>query len=182
MTPAQAREHIRGAETSDDTYLTGLIAAVTTDAEAYTHRGFITQTWRYYCDYFSEEVIELPIGRIQSITSVKYYNASGTLTTMSGSLYQADIISEPGRISLAAGGGSVWPTTQLGRNNAVEIEFVVGYGPNATDVPDGIIQACKLQLGSLFDNRSDEVLGLSSTKLTRSCEMLLFPFRIFRFP
>ncbi len=180
MTPAQAREHIRGADALDDTYLTGLIAAVTADAEAFTNRGFITQSWELTQDYFTE-IIEVPIGPIISIDAVKYYDNSGTLITMSPSLYQVDMATEPCRIALSAGSYS-WPTTQAGKLNAVKVQLKIGYGENAVDVPAGIIQACKLQIASLFDNRSDEVLGLTAFKLNRSCEMLLYPYRLFRFP
>lgn len=181
MTPAQAREHLRGVSTDDDTYLTGLIAAITAEAEAFTQRGFITQTWKHYQDFFYEPIIEIPIGPIQSITSVKYYDENGTLQTLSGSLYQADLASEPSRILLAPG-VSTWPSTQADRVNSVEIEFVVGYGSAATDVPAGIIQACKLAIGTLFNQREDIAVGAISSKLDRSFEMMLYPYRLFRFP
>ena len=118
---------------------------------------------------------------MQSITSVKYYDANGTLTTLSGSLYQTDIVSEPARISVSPGGISLWPSTQIDKINAVEIEFVAGYG-NAAAVPPGIKHAVKLAVGSLYGYREDEISGTIISKFDRSFERMLYPYRMFQFP
>jgi hypothetical protein len=47
---------------------------------------------------------------LQSVTTVKYYDASGVLQTLASTVYQVDTVSQPGRIVLAP--TQIWPTVQ----------------------------------------------------------------------
>ena len=74
-----------------------------------------------------------------------------------------------GRVSLKI--GSNWPTH---RNFASFIvEFKVGYGDEAADVPDGLKQAILQLIASLYENR--EVSDISG-----EVKFLLWPFKILR--
>ena len=67
-------------------------------------------------------------------------NMRHMLTSMfSGSDYQVDTASEPGRIKLVP--GVSWPAVEADKVNAVQITYVAGYGANETDVPSRIRQA-----------------------------------------
>lgn len=183
LSTAEAKTHIRQtfADVTEDAYIDSLVLAVTQEAEMYTNRAFLTQTWKLFLDWFPDcDTIDIPLGPIQSITHLKYYNEVGSLITMNPSLYQTDIISEPGRIKLSPGSFS-WPSIQPDKANAVEIQFVAGYGAAAA-VPEGIKRAVSLAVGSLYSNREDEITSSSVNKFDRTCERMLYPYRIFRFP
>lgn len=184
VTAAEAAVHFRQTYTdaNETTYIESLIAVATTNAEAYCNRGFINQTWDLYLDSFPEErEISLQMGKIRSVIYVKYYDESETQITMSPLDYQVDMSKEPGRIALAAG-LTLWPVTKVGRIGAVQIRFSVGYGADASFVPDGIKHAVKIEVASLYSNREDEVLGTQVNKLSRTSEVMLAPYRLIIFP
>ena len=184
ISTADARTHLRQTyvDVSDGAKIDSLVAALTYEAEVFCNRGFLNQTWRYYADGFPTDSNEILLykGPISAVSSVAFYDSVGNWSALETESFQADIISEPGRVKMAAGVNS-WPTTQAGRVNSVMIEFVVGYGDTADLVPKGIREAILLQLGSLYTNREDEVMGTISTKLSRNCELALGPYRIPRF-
>lgn len=179
LTLAQAKEHLRFTSTDEDALILGLIIAARVRAETITRRALVTQTWEYSLDEFPrcEGVIEMPRPILQSVTSITYIDEAGDSQTLSSSLYQADLKSEPGRIVPAY--GQAWPATRDGYLNPVTIRFVAGYGLAAA-VPQPIKQAMLLMIGHWFYNREDTVIGTIVSELPSGVEELLFPYRIIR--
>lgn len=133
ITYAEAKKQceIDDTDTAHDTYVKSLIMAATSKAEQYLHRRLITQTWKYYIDEWpSCDYIELPFGRLQSVTSLKYTDSDGDVTTVSTDDYSVDTTSEPGRIVLKY--DEVWPTVTLSPDNPIEVIFVCGYYMGST--------------------------------------------------
>ena len=118
-------------------------------AEAFTGRAFITTTFLVTLDSFPSAPIEewwdgvrdgvpawrrssitLPRPPVQSITSIKYTDASGVEQTVdSGTYYLAG-----GRIMLLP--AMSWPS--YARTASVKVTFVSGYGDAPEDVPAGV--------------------------------------------
>lgn len=113
--------------------------------EQYTWRQFITATYTLTLRDFSE-VIYLPRCPIQSVTSVKYYDESDTLRTVSTDDYDVQI-GTPALIRNAAVAG--WPVVD-DRPEPVEIVFIAGYGDASTDVPEPIRVAIQFLAQSWF--------------------------------
>lgn len=143
MITAPATEPVTAAEVKSDARIDGtdldatiavLITAARQKAEDLTGRALITQTWELVLDRFP--VCEIEIGKlpVSSITSVKYYDADGTLQTLDSDQYTLDADTLPGRILPAY--NVTWPTTR-DIKNAVIIQFEAGYG-DAADVPADI--------------------------------------------
>jgi len=111
-----------------------------------------------YLDSFPV-LISLNIAPIQSLTSIKYYDTDNSLQTLSTDNYDADVITEPGRIQVAY--GYTWPST-YDRHNAVQVLFATGYSTSDTEatqqaaVPNIIKEAMLLHIGHNYDNRGDE--------------------------
>jgi hypothetical protein len=148
----EAKAHLRIEHTLDDTYLTTLITAARQYVEQIAWRGLLTQTWELTLDRFPgggvlvpgglglyggpivgeteaarvgrRRGIELPMGNLVSVASVKYLDPNNVLQTMSPSDYLVETAQVPGRIHLAY--GKVWPLT-LGEYDAVQIQYTVGY-------------------------------------------------------
>lgn len=148
------------------------ISAITEKAEAYTRRALITQTWELVLDCFPLREIALPLNPLQSVTSIKYYDANGTLTTLANTEYTVDIDSVPARIIPAY--QKVWPVT-LNHPGTVIIRFVCGYG-TASAVPESIKAWINMNVASLYENRE----SVGSVKLTETgiCDSLLDMHRI----
>lgn len=129
---ARASARVDGTEL--DSQLEDAIRSFTDEAEHLTGRAFINQTWRVTLSAFPAK-IELPPAGLQSIESVKFYDTAGNQQTLDPQDYFADTVSEPGYVLPAP--GKAWPATAA-RLNAVEVQYVVGYGQDHTSVPDGI--------------------------------------------
>ncbi|MBE9509139.1 MAG: phage head-tail connector protein [Chloroflexi bacterium] len=157
------KDHLRITQTDENDLLDRLIQAAREHLEDDTRRAVITQTWNLYLDAFpssSATPILLPLPALQSVGGdgggfIKYYDQNNVLQTWSTDDYQVSITSLPGRILPAH--GEVWPTT-YGILDAVQIQFVCGYGDAVTDVPEKLRQAMLLLIGSMYENRESEVL------------------------
>ncbi len=99
--------------------------------------------------------VRLPIGPVSVVNSVKYYDAGGTLTTLVANTdYQAWAAYRPPTVFPAP--SKFWPVVQFGKVPAVLVEFVAGYGPAASDVPETAKQAMLMTVAYWAENRGDE--------------------------
>lgn len=149
ITAAEIKPAARIDGTEFDGQIAMVIPAIRAQAEHLLGRRLITQTVELVLDDFPSEVdIDLMLPDVQSIVSVKYYDASGVQQTIDGSAYYLDSESTPCWLIPV----SDWPTTG-DYANAVRIRYVVGYGNSATDVPADvrlwIIASCQ----SALDNQ-----------------------------
>lgn len=153
-----AKLHLRVDSDEENTLITTFISAARRHVENMTGRALLTQTWRYDTDTFPRYPQPIRLGRapLQSVTTVKYYNTSGVLTTVGSSGYIVDTSVEYGEIMLAY--GSTWPTARYQRN-AISVEFVAGYGDDPEDVPQDLISAMLLMIGHLYANRESFITG-----------------------
>lgn len=174
ITLAEARSHLKDPPTGEDWLIQAYILAARERAEAITNRRFITQTWDWHLDAFPCWGLELPFGKLQSITSVKYYDTAGVQQTLGSSLYLVDAKSDPGRLTPAY--GETWPSTRE-QMNAVTIRFVCGYG--LTDkVPWQIRAAMLLMISHWYVNREPVNIGNIVTPVPMTVDDLLSPYRI----
>ncbi len=173
VTTGEAKHYLRVDCTDDDTLIEGLVITARRYAETKTKRQLVTATYRYILDAFpNSRVIYLPKPPLVSVTTLKYYNANGTLTTMDSTHYIVDTDSEPGRVTLNPGVLNTWPSTQTNRPNAVQITYVAGYG-DPQDVPMNIKNAMLLYIGHLYENRRGVLTGGSVSKLPMGVDALL---------
>ena len=101
--------------------------------------------------------VELPLGPVSSIVEVSYLDGAGLSQVMSAADYVLDDFSRPARLYAAF--GTTWPTTQGGPNSA-QVTYRAGYdllgdSPNPNPIPLSIVQAMKLVLGHLYENREN---------------------------
>jgi uncharacterized phiE125 gp8 family phage protein len=181
ITTAQALQQCRASETDPDVgLLDGFIRAAREWVEQYTGRGLLTQTYKATFEEWFDEAPLPMAGPLQSVTSVKYYDGSGTLTTVSSSSYIVDTTCEPGCISRAP--YVVWPVVQADREKPIEVTYVVGYA-SAKDVPGPIVAAMLLYIGHLYANREAVVVGnTQAIAVPFALESLLSPYRLFLSP
>ena len=165
---------IASGDTSSDTQISWMIPAARRWVEQRTGRALINQTWQMYLDEFPN-VIELPLGNVSSITHVKYTATDGTLTTMSESDYQTDLVSAPARIKPSYS-AITWPTTRDNTFNAVEVQFVAGYGAAASAIPEDIIEAIYRIIGHWLNNQVSLEQGITITRVPFAVEQMVYPY------
>ncbi len=161
--------------TDQDAHISNiLIPAVRDRAEAATGRRIITQTWDLVLDAFPDaDYIEIPHPPLQSIESVKYRDATGTLQTWDASNYVVEAPAGPrcrrGKLTLAF--GVSWPST-YGQAGDVTIQFVCGYGDEASDVPALLKAAMLLDVATLYEHRENIVTGTIVAELPATARQI----------
>lgn len=152
VTVQEATDWARITESSEDDLVDGLIRSARAHVEQLTGRALITQTWDLYCDEFPEQ-FDIPKPPLQSVSFIKYTDATGTVQTLASTEYTVDAKCEPGRIVPAY--GKTWPSTQY-VPNAVQVRFVAGYGPAALDIdaraPE-LRQAIGVLVATMYEQR-----------------------------
>lgn len=180
---ALVKDHLRISSTDDDALIEAvLIPSARNAIEAFLSRALITRTYRGYLDTFpTDSAIKVLRPPLSSVTHVKYYDSTGVQQTLSTSVYQVDTIKQPGRIGLKS--GQTWPDTEEDKFNAVEIEFVAGYGANATTVPAPIVQGVLMTVGHFYEYKEMYAAqkDIAAFDVPEVVMWMLEPFRIYAF-
>jgi len=172
---AEAKAHMRVDAATENDLITALIVAARQSVELWMHRSLITQTLKLTLDGWPA-VIHLPRGPVQSISSIKYYDSAGDQQTLSSDEYQSDLLNNIPRVTTEP--TSSWPSTESGRMNSVEINYVAGYGDESADVPGPIKQAMLLLISEWFEQREAIIVGTTVSQLPFAVEMLLTQYDI----
>lgn len=165
------------ATTAEDDLLNNIIVTARENVEDITRRAIITQTWyAYLSEWPCGDSISLPLGNLQTVTSVKWKDADGTETTLTPTTdYLVETNGEGiGRIVLPS--DTTWPTDELYPSNPITIEYVCGW-TTAALVPYRIKSAIKLIAAQLYEARGEDVIGQTvvsnkiGEKLLASCRL-----------
>lgn len=174
VTTSEAKAHCRVDGTDDDTLIDGLIAAATEYAEQYTGRSLAAQTWKLTLDAFSDSIL-LPKGPVQSVASVKYFDAAGDEQTVSAGDYTLDNTSDPAWI--VRNSDASWPTPMDGAN-VVSVTYATGY----STVPAPIKQACLLLIGDWYRGRENtSLVNNQPLEMPHAVTALLCNYRVHGF-
>lgn len=179
LTLSEVKTHLRVDGSDEDTLISNLIDAATSYIDGYTGvlgRCLITQTWDWKLDSFPDSntlAMDMPLGDVQSITSIKYIDVDGVEQTWDSSEYNLDLDTSPERIYLTY--DKYWPETQ-DIENAVAVRFVAGYGDTASEVPAAIRQAALMLIGTMYCNR-ETARGMRMHEMPFAAKHLLAPFK-----
>lgn len=181
VTLDETKNHLRVSlsNTDFDSEITDNIQVATEEAEEFTYRRFITQTWKLFLHRWPDKTfITFPFGKLQGVNFLKYTDTGGTTYTWDTSNYLIDTDSEPGKLVLAY--GVSWPPSDLQVYSPIEIEFTCGYGDNEGDVPANIRRAIKIAAADLFLHHESVITspGSGGTNL-KTVERLLWPKRLY---
>jgi len=153
ITLTEAKANLRVNNTVENDLITSYIVAARKWVENYTWRPLITQTWTLFYDFsdvqsIKNSTITISKNPVQSISSIKYYDNTNTLQTLDSSNYYTDLGGDIATINFI----NQLPTI-YNRINALQIEFVCGYGL-AVSVPDNIKAAIYMMITAFYDNRT----------------------------
>lgn len=157
-----------------------LIEWATDEIERYCERAIMDQSWKLsFHDCFPtcrDGEINLPMGKVSSVSSVKYYDTEGVQQTLvNGTDYEFSI----GDYAILRPKVS-WPSTER-RLNAVNIEFVVGYGTDPASVPGNLRAALQALVADKHENPQTRHLSHSGARefavgMSVALRALLYPF------
>lgn len=148
---AEAKAQMRVEGSDEDTIIQRFIDAAISfvDVQGALGRAMMTQTWGQWLSPNPGTVLLL-LGPVQSVSAIKYYDTDGALQT--ATLADFDVFGTPNRITVSPKSGKAWPTTQT-RDDAIKIEYVVGYGSSPVNVPQTIRHALMMLVAHWYENR-----------------------------
>ena len=180
LTEAQTHLIING----QDDYINSLIKTSRVMVERYLNRSLMLQTWTAYSYDWCKKFV-LPYSPIITVSSLKYYDDDGTLTTLDTSNYFVSTADEPGYIKMVYDFSG--PGLQDDRPNRIEIEYTAGYSSSATEatqqaaVPAPIKHAMKVLMTDMHEHRGQYVVGGSANKLPGFVIDLIHSYRLYEF-
>lgn len=143
ITVAQAKDELRIDTSDHDTRLTRYVAAATAFVQAMTGTRCVTQTVDMKCDDWAD-LSALPLGPVQSITSLTYVDTAGATQTVSTDVYEARLTGLAPHLVLKF--QQFWPVAQFG--SQITVRAVVGY----TAVPDDMQSALLVLVRAMNDD------------------------------
>ena len=144
----------------DDALITALIVAARHEAEVECHRTISQKTMAIKLPRFCT-IFNLALPPIISVSSIKYYDTSNDLQTVSTDDYQSYVHKDGGVIMLKE--GASWPSSVYDRPDAVIVTYVAGYA-SASVVPENIKTYIKIMVSTMYDVRESEVVGTITSK------------------
>ena len=181
MEISEAQEHL--IIDGQESYIIELLLAARGMVERYLNRSLTLQTWTAYADHWCREFL-LPYAPLLTVTSIKYYNDGGTLTTLTTSQYWVDTVRQPGRIRFID--DFTPPQLQDGRPNRIEIVYTAGYSAGTREaqqhaIPDPIRHGLKILMTDMHEHRGQFVVGHVANKLPQFVIDLIHPYRLYNF-
>ena len=162
-------------ETIENDLLNNLIETVRQEAELFTGMRFITQEWQIFWDFIPNGFIRnvwwdgvregsvndltkgnsifLPFPPLQSVTHIKFFDDQDVATTLATTEFQVStykgLNANNGRITFKDGVALPTPSRNA---DAVEIQFIAGYGDNPEDMPYAIRQGILEEINFRYEN------------------------------
>ena len=172
ITVADLKAHMRVTHTAEDTLITALRSAAISWIEEHCNIKLGSYTARGYLPGFYNAYI--PVGPVTAITEVKYQTTAdkdyaSDLTTLAAGNWYTDTISQPARIAFRD-----YPQVYEYALTPVVVTFTSGY----STMPAPVLQAIRLLVADMYENRQEEVIGAITTRLKFGLDALLNPFRI----
>lgn len=185
---AEVKAHLRVDDDTEDALVTAMIAGAVGTAEFYLGRSLITQTLRLAFDRWPEEaagpwssgprIIELARPPVQSIAAVTVFDEDDQAMVVDTDVYRlANGSNDRARLVLRQ--GQSWPTG-VRATDAVEIDYLAGYGDAGTDVPEPIRQGLLALIAFWFEHREGEAWNSVLPSLPIGAASFWRPFRLMR--
>jgi uncharacterized phiE125 gp8 family phage protein len=178
ITLADACLHIRQELGVDNTTVTNCLKAARAYIEKYTNQAMCLRTLEFSYSCFPEGRDDwiLPIGPLQSITSVSYKDTNNSTITLSSTTYEVDTEGLNGMLYQRI--GNRWPVTVV-QPNSVKVRGVFGYGTQASGlIPQDMLHAVRLMLAHFYENRNPISMGLQPYPIANALDSLLAQSRI----
>jgi len=172
----EAKIFLRVSDTADDQLITTLIAAARVHVETLTRSAMITQTWRKVLDCWpSSNQVEMPLGPFQTLLSIRVYDAANVATTLPLAQFLPEESSRPARIALPT---KIADQPIKRDRAAIEIDYQVGFGTNAADVPIDLKQSLLTLIGHWYQNREAVVMAGSGAIVPHGFDELIAPYKV----
>ena len=149
VTLAEAKAFLRLDHDAEDDAIARMVAAAVEALDGrhgFLGRALEASTWELTLDRFPCAELQLPLGPVVSVESVKYTDTAGAEATVSAGDYEVD--ATPTFLGWIVPTGA-WPAT-METVNAVRVRFVAGQG-----TPEPVKQAILDMVANRYDRRGE---------------------------
>lgn len=176
VTLAEFKAHAKIDDANDDSLCTALLRGARQWCEHFTRRAFIAQTWMLSVGQMPAlPSVALPRAPLIAVTNVTVYDAKDNPLLWGADNYYVESKREPARLILR--NGANWPDFERVAD-AMTIEYVAGYGTDASNVPEPIKLAIKQLALHWYEYRGEAIEGSGVAKAPLTVEALLEPYRL----
>lgn len=169
VSTADAKAMLLIDHSADHALITSLVAAATLEVQNAAGRALVTQTLQVALDEWpADGVVRLPHPPLQSVVSVKYFDADNVEQTIDSADYIVIDDVTPGVIMPAA--GASWPT-DLRSVWPIRVRYIAGYGDAtavAASAQGDLVQLVKALVAVDYENRE----ALSSQAATQRARII----------
>jgi len=172
VSTADLKTHLRITFSDDDSYIAALEKAAVQRLEEFANIFLLETTLRQYGNKFSDLNILFKSPIKNGNFDVKYKDA-GSWVTFTSSCELVQHIKPP----------RIYPTANATIPNTEDIfqawraDYIVGWGAIA-DIPDPIIQAIKITVSDMYENRQSVIVGKTVSEIPRTAQYLINPYKI----
>lgn len=173
VTLAEAKAHIRVDIPDEDPLIDAMLVAATVYVEKQAGTFFVRRNATLKLDHApTDTVLELPGGKNNNVdgVAIEYIDANGATQIWSGSNYQVDYDSVPGRIS--PNPDKTWPSVGEGYINSFSVTYTPGIAADVTEVPKLAKQAVLLVVDHWYRNRGMFTAGIVAHDVAASVNAL----------
>jgi uncharacterized phiE125 gp8 family phage protein len=163
---AELKRNLRIEHNDQDELLQELVTRATAGSQVATGRQYARATYTLYLDEYPGTDLEIELGPVEAITSVKYLApGASSLTTLDAAKYQLDNVELTARLRFLE---SFTPDSE--RMNVVEIEFTTGW-VSAAAVPKDLADAVILRASEAYLHPENMGLNFGMGLATRAAEI-----------
>ena len=154
---ARLKHHLRlgsgfGEDTTQDTLLAGFLRAALAAVERRTGRALYEREFRWTLPRWRGiKAVALPVAPVTVVSAITIRDLAGMETDVPAGLWQL----RPD--NTLHGGSQGLPRIPVG--GQAMVDFLAGYGPEFTDLPDDLQQAVVMLAAHYHDYRHDTALG-----------------------
>jgi uncharacterized phiE125 gp8 family phage protein len=176
VSTADLKTHLRITFSDDDTYIAACEAAAVRMVEEYTNLYLGTTSLVQYGNSFSDLKIlyKSPVSNtVSHLPTVSYYSGAAW-NTLATTEYEFVPLIKPAR--LYPSDDSSLPSTD-DVFQAWKISYYAGYA-TTTDIPQPLIQAVKIIVADMYENRQSVIVGKIVSTIPKTAEYLMNPYKI----
>jgi uncharacterized phiE125 gp8 family phage protein len=172
----ETKDWLRLDGDEEDDLVRALIVSARLSLEGFTRRFFITQHWRVAFDSWPRQTLQespstlsLPFAPFRSVSDIRVFDAQRAPQLLAPSAYRSAPERDAARIVFPAP-----PPPPGATSDGIEIDFSVGYGDRARDVPEPLRRAMSVLIAHWHENRGDSA---DAEALPPAALALARPFR-----
>ncbi len=172
VSTSDLKTHLRITYTDDDSYIAALEKAAVQRLEEFANIFLLETTLRQYGNSFNDLNILFKSPIVNGTFDVKY-KSSGSWVSFGSSCELVQHIKPP----------RIYPNDNVTIPDADDVfqawraDYIVGYSA-AANIPDPIIQAIKITVSDMYENRQSVIVGKTVSEIPRTAQYLINPYKI----